>query len=85
MANIQDRIAHTCLECYKQLPKSGKAGLNEWEILSAFILEFNDEFKVISIATGSKCIGQNSMSKKGDVINDSHAEILARRVFNKIN
>ena len=83
LMNFQEQVAHGCLECYHKLPKSGKATSNEWEIISTFVLELNDEIKVLSLATGSKCVDQSSLSSNGDVINDSHAEILARRVNKK--
>ncbi|XP_055357924.1 tRNA-specific adenosine deaminase 1-like [Paramacrobiotus metropolitanus] len=40
-----------------------------------------EEIRILSVATGTKCIGEDAMSPRGDVINDSHAEILARRAF----
>ncbi|KAF9438330.1 tRNA-specific adenosine deaminase 1 [Entomortierella beljakovae] len=37
----------------------------------------------ISLATGSKCLPQGKLSPRGDLLNDCHAEILARRGFNR--
>ncbi|KAF9908606.1 tRNA-specific adenosine deaminase 1 [Lobosporangium transversale] len=37
----------------------------------------------ISLATGSKCLPQSKLSPRGDVVNDCHAEVLARRGFNR--
>ncbi|KAF9542613.1 tRNA-specific adenosine deaminase 1 [Mortierella hygrophila] len=41
------------------------------------------EIECISLATGSKCLPQGKQSPRGDLLNDCHAEVLARRGFNK--
>lgn len=74
--NFADNVARLCFEKFASLPKSGKPILGkEWSLLAGIILHANDRCKVISIGCGSKCIGRSKMSSKGDVVNDSHAEV----------
>ncbi|GFN93039.1 tRNA-specific adenosine deaminase 1-like [Plakobranchus ocellatus] len=85
-SGLADNIAKAAIETYEKLPKRGKPQqLKEWTLLSAVIMKMQDEnevcWKAVSLATGSKCIGKSKMSAKGDILNDSHAEVLARRAF----
>ncbi|PPQ68774.1 hypothetical protein CVT24_007716 [Panaeolus cyanescens] len=56
---------------------------SQWTILAAFCLtdltSSTTKIKVISIATGTKCIPANKLSTRGEIVHDSHAEVLARR------
>ncbi|KIM45922.1 hypothetical protein M413DRAFT_23732 [Hebeloma cylindrosporum] len=61
---------------------------SQWTILASFFLVRHDdahsgsggEIKVISLATGTKCLPvQRLSSSRGEVVHDSHAEVLARR------
>lgn len=79
--NFHNKIAQLCLEHFKALPKSGKPNSTEWTILSCIVLEQDNDFSVVALGTGSKCIGQSKMSSLGDIINDSHAEVICRRSF----
>ncbi|XP_062923159.1 tRNA-specific adenosine deaminase 1 isoform X1 [Mobula hypostoma] len=86
-----DEIASMCYTHYStKLPKKGLPDPGrEWTLLAAVLkveekpsIKSNDEFlEVVAMGTGSKCIGQTKMSKNGDVVNDSHAEVTARRGF----
>ncbi|XP_015253410.1 PREDICTED: tRNA-specific adenosine deaminase 1 isoform X1 [Cyprinodon variegatus] len=81
-----DEVAKLCYERFRQLPRRGKpeAG-REWSLLAA-VLRVNRslntgsvEMEVVSLGTGTKCVGKAAMSPAGDVLNDSHAEVIARR------
>ncbi|XP_031421227.1 tRNA-specific adenosine deaminase 1 [Clupea harengus] len=79
-----DTIAKLCYDHFRNLPKRGKPELGrEWTLLAA-VVELHqkpneEEMKVVSLGTGTKCIGRAAMSPKGDILNDSHAEVIARR------
>ncbi|XP_009957614.1 PREDICTED: tRNA-specific adenosine deaminase 1 [Leptosomus discolor] len=94
-----DEIAELCYLHYRtRLPKQGKPDPNrEWTSLAAVVkvesatqrevlaspgnLQVTKE--VVAMGTGTKCIGQNKMRKTGDILNDSHAEIVAKRSFQR--
>uniref|UniRef100_A0A672RWE4 tRNA-specific adenosine deaminase 1 n=1 Tax=Sinocyclocheilus grahami TaxID=75366 RepID=A0A672RWE4_SINGR len=65
-----DEMANLCYNHFSKLPKRAKpeAG-REWTLLAA---------QVVSLGTGTKCIGQSAMRLKV-TLNDSHAEVIAQR------
>ena len=67
----------------EKLPKKGKPSKDkcEWTVISAFVLLKSDGPEIVSIGTGTKCLGQNETSPKGDLVHDSHAEVIAKRAF----
>ncbi|KAI8373820.1 hypothetical protein BD560DRAFT_88748 [Blakeslea trispora] len=90
--NLDDKIVEISLKKYKELGKQGKPILHdtkaEWTVLASIVMvhfKNEDDFtaKVISIGTGLKCLPFSKLCKTGDVLNDSHAEIIARRGFIK--
>lgn len=78
---FHDKIAQISLEHFNSLPKSGKPNSEQWTVLSCIVLEQNNCFSVVALGTGSKCIGRSKMSASGDILNDSHAEVVCRRSF----
>jgi tRNA-specific adenosine deaminase 1 len=75
----------TIIDTYTQL--GHKPQNSAWTVLASFFLSrkpnlsagTSGEIKVISLATGTKCIPASRLSKRGEVVHDSHAEVLARR------
>ncbi|NXU88078.1 ADAT1 deaminase, partial [Xiphorhynchus elegans] len=94
-----DEIAGLCYLHYRtRLPKRGKPDPSrEWTALAAVVkvelaapgevpaspgdLQVTKE--VVAMGTGTKCIGQTKMRKTGDILNDSHAEVVAKRSFQR--
>uniref|UniRef100_A0A7M4ENX4 tRNA-specific adenosine deaminase 1 n=1 Tax=Crocodylus porosus TaxID=8502 RepID=A0A7M4ENX4_CROPO len=92
-----DEVAALCYERYRALPRRGKPERGrEWTllaavvrvvsfaaVLSANVISFSVTKEVVAMGTGTKCIGQTKMRKSGDVLNDSHAEVVAKRSFQR--
>ena len=67
-----DQITQLCFDFYdKRLLKNGKPTSNEWTVLSAIILHFTNinclqkKFKIVSLATGSKCLPLKDLPTDG--------------------
>ncbi|XP_060109687.1 tRNA-specific adenosine deaminase 1 [Heteronotia binoei] len=90
--------AEACFRHYEaRLPKRGKPdpARGQWTLLAA-VLKLHDAppgaaegggeaaaMEVVAMGTGTKCIGHSQMRKTGDVLNDSHAEVVAKRSFQR--
>jgi tRNA-specific adenosine deaminase 1 len=89
--NFADQIAEQCYSKYTTLAKQGKPNKKEWTLLAGIVKVedwqkgciFSNEvpMDVVALGTGSKCIGESKLSPAGDMINDSHAEVMTRRGF----
>ncbi|EDV32009.1 uncharacterized protein Dana_GF15620 [Drosophila ananassae] len=82
--SVQD-VATFCYNKYKSLPKTGKPTSNQWTVLAG-IVESNLQTKsheVVALGLGTKCIPHTKLCENGFILNDSHAEVLARRAFQR--
>ncbi|XP_047022762.1 tRNA-specific adenosine deaminase 1 [Helicoverpa zea] len=87
MHNLSDtlveKVVQNCFNIYYKLPKNGKPIEKEWTVLSCFVQydKSNERTEVVSLGSGSKCVGATKMVPNGSILNDSHAEVFARRGF----
>lgn len=81
--DLANRISELCLKFYDEKLPNSKRLLkdSEWTIFSAIVMELDGKLEVVSSGTGTKCIGATMLSEKGDILNDSHAEVICRRAF----
>ncbi|XP_063975732.1 tRNA-specific adenosine deaminase 1 [Diachasmimorpha longicaudata] len=84
--SLTETISRLCLDKYKTLAKTGKPTDSEWTVLAGFVLQKHDKCSLVSLATGTKCLGAKDLRNTqsydlGARLSDSHAEVLARRAL----
>lgn len=73
-------VAKLVISMYDSLPQRGKPADDEWTVAASVVAQFSDlSLKIVSLATGTKCLGSSERSPK--LVNDSHAEVLAKRLL----
>jgi tRNA-specific adenosine deaminase 1 len=87
--NPMKRIASVVLKHYENLLANGKPVKEEdFTVMAAFVAKITPSsstssskpiYKVISLATGTKCVGEVLIDGHGYILPDSHAEVLARK------
>ncbi|KAJ7873356.1 adenosine deaminase/editase [Mycena olivaceomarginata] len=72
-------LVEEILNLYSTFPLRPPA--RQWTILASFFLTSSTTglHKIISLATGTKCLPANRLPADGESLHDSHAEVLARR------
>lgn len=90
-----DEVARLCTTAYSQsIPARGAKparrsnGVLEWTVLAGLVVSYPNplntggkrKYSLVSLATGLKCVSYTQVVQShGDVVHDSHAEVLARR------
>ncbi|XP_010642230.1 double-stranded RNA-specific adenosine deaminase isoform X3 [Fukomys damarensis] len=82
-STFHDQIAMLSHRCFNTLTNSFQPSLLGRKILAAIIMKKDSEDMgvVVSLGTGNRCVKGDSLSLKGETVNDCHAEIISRRGF----
>jgi len=72
-------------ELIKTTLKRDINSITEQTVLASVVLfwESSCSFEIISLASGTKSVGRKNLSLLGNLIADSHAEVLVRRAFKR--
>jgi hypothetical protein len=75
--------AQIALRAYESLRGRFRAQESEWTVLSCVVARRgvggDGGARVVSLATGTKCLGPGAQCRQGRALGDCHAEVLARR------
>ncbi|KAK3097283.1 hypothetical protein FSP39_008339 [Pinctada imbricata] len=78
---FQDRIAIASHDEFEKQITKIPDNISGRKVIAAILLynESDDSLRVIALGSGNRCIKGDSLRENGLVLNDSHAEIIARR------
>ena len=84
--SFADQIGQLVTNKYQSL--FGTTTYSKRRVMAGVVLSKDQDIQgtgeVICVASGTKCINGEQLSLQGCVINDSHAEIVARRCVRKL-
>ncbi|XP_061173259.1 double-stranded RNA-specific adenosine deaminase-like [Saccostrea echinata] len=80
-----DRVANEVIGKYEGVVSTVKEDLSGRKVVAAVLLHDKNtkRLTVISIGTGNRCVTGNHLCVDGNVLNDSHAEVIAKRGFRR--
>jgi len=80
-ATFADRITKMSHNHFQQALQSVATPMPGRKVIACFILEdtTDDTLQVVSMGSGTRCVEGNKLSLEGHVVNDMHAEVVARR------
>eukprot|EP00899_Mesostigma_viride_P008978 jgi/Mesvir1/18081/Mv09383-RA.4 len=91
MEDWGSRVAAAVHAKYASLKKTGKPQSHEYALLAGFAISegpwggaeggAQGSLRVVACGTGTKCLSASRLSSAGDLVSDTHAEVVARRAL----
>ncbi|XP_062581262.1 double-stranded RNA-specific adenosine deaminase-like [Saccostrea cucullata] len=80
-----DKVAAITMREFERIVSTLTEDLSGRKVIAAILLldKNTDNLSVVSIGTGNRCVTGNNLCVDGNVINDSHAEVIANRGFRR--
>jgi len=80
-ATFADKITKLSHDHFQQALQSVATPMPGRKVIACFIMEDTSggDLQVVSMGSGTRCIEGNKLSLEGHVVNDMHAEVVARR------
>lgn len=79
MKNLAIQIQNLSHQTFEQ--KKGRIRGNT--VIACIIFQQDDELEVVAMGSGTKSLGQGSYTNDGLFLKDMHAEVLAKRAFQR--
>ena len=80
-STFADKITKLSHSHFQQALQTVSAAMPGRKVIACFILEnqSTDTLQVVSMGSGTRCVEGHKLSLEGQVVNDMHAEVVARR------
>ncbi len=80
-STFPDKMAQLSHQFYTEVQSSVDLPQPGRKVIAAFVMEdtTTEELTVVTIGSGTRCVTGEQLSLQGMVVNDSHAEVIARR------
>jgi tRNA-specific adenosine deaminase 1 len=82
-AQLMNKVVSSTIDTYDSLIPTGKPRNDEWTCLAGIVVQRGERFDTLAIGTGSKVTPAAGVATDGTSIQDSHAEVICRRAFQR--
>lgn len=82
--SLYDELANITHKAFEAVTHNVIVSIGSETVVAAIIMEESDRRTVLSIGSGNVFIDEECLSRNGETVIDSHAEVIARRGFQRV-